>query len=99
MPYITNTLEGVVTDNMRPLLLEPSAATISSPFLEFQPVNEWQVKEQSMYLNTAKSAGSDELPPVFLKYCVESLCTTLTYTVNESLRTGEVLDSYKLAHV
>ena len=96
---LTNTFEGVVTDNLRPLLLEPSAATISATFLEFQPVSEWQVKEQLMHLNTAKSAGSDELPPVFLKYCAESLCTTLTYIVNESLRTGEVPDSYKLAYV
>ena len=93
---------SVVDDPHRPSILTvPQAPPESTPCLDtFEPVSFWNVECILNSLSTGKAAGSNGIPPSFLKKMSRTAITrTVVEIVNESLKTGHFPTSYKLAHV
>ena len=67
---------------------------IGNIFLE-----EADVFESILQLDSNKGAGFDLLPPLFLKNCAGSLSVALTYIFNKSLSSGIFLDEWKFAFI
>ena len=91
---------SVVDDPHRPSILTvPQAPPESTPCSDtFEPVSFWNVECILSSLNTGKAAGSDGIPPSFLKMSRTAITRTVVEIVNESLKTGHFPTSYKLAH-
>ena len=64
-----------------------------------EPVPFWNVECILNSLNTGKAAGSDGIPPSFLKMSRTAIIRTVVEIVKESVKTGHFPTSYKLAHV
>ena len=73
---------------------------IDGHFLDtFEPVPFRNVECILNSLNTGKAAGSDWIPPSFLKMSRTAITRTVVEIVKESVKTGHFPTSYKLAHV
>ena len=97
---LTDTFATVVHDPTRPSSLPLPRPPEGLPVLdEFSSVSVACVEQFLASLNSNKSAGSDGIPPCFLKSCRKEIAIPLTALINQSLRTGEVPCSYKHAHV
>lgn len=57
------------------------------------------VLQALLTLDASKSAGYDNLPPVFLKECATALSIPLTQIFNKSLSSGVFLSEWKLSYI
>ena len=50
-------------------------------------------------VDTCKTAGADNIPPIFIKSCADSLCKPLTFLFNKSLQEGSFPHRWKVSTV
>lgn len=91
---------SIVTDTDRPNDLPvPLGPERHDSFTTFTEVTEVEVERLLANLDPSKATGSDRIPAYFLKISSRQISADLCKLINSILRTGEIPEAYKFAHI